>query len=680
LTSFRLFDIPNHNDSYHWFEGDKSMWELIGNEALVEWSGNLSNLILTFASGPFPLFQGLEERISMSELHSYDPLSGLNSSSHSAPALFEQKRIVQVIYEKDYRFAQPPKMPTLSATAGDGKVILTWDNISDTRTRDPFVGNINDFEGYKLFRATDKKFSDPQVITDGYGTPSFLKPIFQCDKIDTISGFAEFGHVNGMLYNLGNESGIVHHYVDEEVQNGRTYYYGLVAYDFGVEDLRISPSENNVVIDLDENENVRFTGPNVQIVTPHQKAAGYIPASVEIIKNEINFGAGSVVPEILSEKVLQPEHVYKVKFKVDTIYSVPNYDKGLQYTTDGYYVYDVTENDSLVFDETPLTQARDNILFNDSLGYYYLTPHREVISDIFDGLRLNIQSPIVTASYDYENSDWVQGSVPMNISLTKTEANYFPWDYRIVFTDNPQEYTGRITNTRAVRDENGNSRLSNMLMGQDFYFYVINTSFTDSSGAYEKMDLVVQDLNDNDQFDYLQDRIFVGPLNSSGRWAGTVFIINFHDVGDISGLPQAGDSYQLSFRRPFFVLDSLMFKINPETTLDKNEFKNSWENIRVVPNPYVATNAMEPAVSNIYLNQRRRIMFTNIPASCTIKIFTSSGILVDIINVDNPAREGIVHWDLLSKEGLEIAAGMYFYHIKSEETGDEKMGKFAIIK
>ena len=31
------------------------------------------------------------------------------------------KRIIQVIYEKDYRFAQPPKMPTLTATAGDGE-------------------------------------------------------------------------------------------------------------------------------------------------------------------------------------------------------------------------------------------------------------------------------------------------------------------------------------------------------------------------------------------------------------------------------------------------------------------------------------------------------------------------------------------------------------------------------
>ena len=184
LTSFRLFRVPDHSPPYtNWFRNDESFWNLIGQDSLARYLGNISNLIETFASGPFPLVQGSEERISMSELHSYDPLAGLNSEpDHLAPALYEQKRIVQVIYEKDYRFAQPPKMPTLSATPGDGKVVLTWDNISDTRTRDPFLGNVNDFEGYKLYRTSDPKLQDAEIITDGYGTPVYKQPIFQCDK------------------------------------------------------------------------------------------------------------------------------------------------------------------------------------------------------------------------------------------------------------------------------------------------------------------------------------------------------------------------------------------------------------------------------------------------------------------------------------------------------------------
>ncbi len=677
LTSFQFFAIPDHGQCHNWFCGDESMWHLISNPILPDFSGALNNLILTFASGPFPLFQGREERISMSELHSYDPLAGLNSTSHSSPALFEQKRIVQVIYEKDYRFAQPPKMPTLTAKAGDGKVVLTWNDVSDRLTRDPFIGNINDFEGYKLFRATDKKFSDPQVITDGYGTKSSLKPLFQCDKIDEISGFAEFGHVNGMLYYLGNESGIVHHYVDTEVKNGMTYYYALVAYDYGIEDIKISPSENHIVLELDENENVRFYGQNVQIASPHQDAAGYVPPKVELINDDIKIGIGTVTPEILSNDALKTNHYYKIKFKNDTINTIPGHSKGIKYSTSGYDVYDITDNNSLVYSEDP---SGHNINYNDTSHFYYLNNFKEIISDNFDGLRLRINSPVMIAKYDEENSDWIQGESPITITPTAAESKYFPWEYNIVFTDNPAAYTGIESSDRRIRDENGKSRLDGILMNLDFNFYVINKTFVDSLGEYEKLDMVVQDLNDNNEFDMIEDRIFVGALTESDKWAGTVFIIDFNMVDIESDLPKDGDVYQVNFERPFYVTDSITFKINPEQALNKDNLANDLENVRVVPNPYIATNLMEPAVSNMFLNQRRRIMFTNIPAQCVIKIFTASGILVKKIVVENMADNGIVHWDLKSKENLDVAAGVYFYHIKSEQTNDEKMGKFAIVK
>jgi hypothetical protein len=57
-----------------------------------------------------------------------------------------------------------------------------------------------------------------------------------------------------------------------------------------------------------------------------------------------------------------------------------------------------------------------------------------------------------------------------------------------------------------------------------------------------------------------------------------------------------------------------------------------------------------------------------------------SGYLVDAIEVDNEADQGMVHWDLLTRENLEIAAGVYIYHVQSRKTGDEKIGKFAVIK
>jgi len=75
--------------------------------------------------------------------------------------------------------------------------------------------------------------------------------------------------------------------VDNTVQNGRTYYYALVAYDYGIQGvgalgLSMTPSESGTTISLDENENVIGIPQNVQIVTPHQDAAGYVPPNMTV--------------------------------------------------------------------------------------------------------------------------------------------------------------------------------------------------------------------------------------------------------------------------------------------------------------------------------------------------------------------------------------------------------------
>ncbi len=683
LTAFLLFPVPSHASDYRWFRGDKSMWEIMAADTLVEYYGKISNLIEVFASGPFPLYKGRTERISMSELHSYDPLEGLNSPAHSAPALFEVKRIVQVVYESDYRFAKPPEMPTLRATPGDGYVILTWDNVADTRTRDPFLKNVNDFQGYKLYRATDKKLSDCEVITDGYGTPMFRKPIFQCDLKDGKRGFTDYGLVNGAGYYLGDDSGITHYFIDREVQNGRTYYYALVAYDSGAVNIGpgIAPSENSIYIDLDEAEEVRAVGKNVQIVTPHQMAAGYVPPTVASQSEGVRFGCGSVAPEILAEKSLKPGHTYKVTFSIDTLLAVADYPHALLYTTSGLHVVDATEGGTLVYEETPRRFAYNNIVRVDTAGsrYSHFVVGREIYTDIFDGVRLKMLHPVLTAELDRARSGWLVGASPLQLVQTP-ESSYFPWDYEIVFTGRDSAYVGRVS-TKTMRDETG-QRISRsaLLVNLPFSFYVTNRSFVGQGGSPELLDLVVHDRNANLRFDILQDRVLVGPVTKDNKWAGTAFILDFSAAGDSSRLPKPNDVYRVTFRRPFFTKDTLTFTINEAGPLDVAALRQTMRTIKVVPNPYVATNAMEPAVSNWRLNQRRRLMFTHLPAKCTIKIFTVSGVLVRELDVDNPLDDGTVHWDLLTKEGLEVAAGMYLYHVKAHATGDEQMGKFAIIK
>ena len=696
LTAFRMFPIPSHAPSNEttWFKNDQAMWELIGIDSLEEYTANISNLVEVFASGPFPLYQGRVERISMSELHSYDPLEGLVSPNYSAPALYELKRIVQVIYEKDYRFAQPPKMPTLTATAGDGKVILTWDDISDTKTRDPFVGNINDFEGYKVYRSTDKYLSDPEVITDGYGTPMFKEPIYQCDlkdrsphnpnsktgMIHQCQGFTDFGLVNGAGYNLGYNTGITHIFVDNTVQNGRTYYYAVVAYDYGAPDIGpgISPSENNAVIELDETEGIRSIGKNVAIVVPHQPAAGYIPPEIEMDQADL-LGSGSVTPVIRAQGNLKTGHDYFLTFGVDTIATVSNYDHGFEYVTNEIFIYDETDSTVLIYKEDPSKYVGTNLTYRDTLDYWTLSTGGTIFTDIFDGMQVEIDPGVETPKYNYQASGWITGDGIMRITPSIAEGPKMPWKYNIVFTDDDSAYVG-VARTGTVRDENGSSISSSDKITQPaINFFIQNTSFIDTStGQYELMDVIAQDMNDNDTLDLFEDRIFVGAPAGS-RWRATAFIIDFQLTTEAT-YPQGGDVYQVDWKRPFFETDTVRFSVTADDNLDSSVIDSVMKNIKVVPNPYVMTNMMEEAISNPFLNQRRKLMFTHIPAECTIHIFTVSGVLVDIIKVNNEPENGIVHWDLLTREGLEIAAGMYLYHVKSKVTGDEKLGKFAVIK
>ena len=699
LTSFQLFPIFDQHPAppgSPWFRNDDVMWDLISADSLNEYYGTVANLVELFASGPFPLYQGKTERISMAEIHSYDPLEGLNSSDHIAPALFKLKEIVQVIYEKDYRFAQPPKTPTLTASPGDGYVMLSWNDDADKLTRDPFLGNVNDFEGYKLFRATDKYFSDAEVITDGYGTPMFLKPIYQCDLVNENFGFADFGLVNGTAYNLGDNTGVKHYFRDENVENGRTYYYAIVAYDYGAPDIGpgISPSENNTVIDIDEYDNIRGIGINVAIVVPRSKAAGYLNPKIKMdsLNNQL-YGTGLIIPHVVSPEQLKPGHEYHVSFSFDTVYSLTS--KPLYFSNPGFQVFNKTDGE-YVYNESPTYDltgqpnfSGSNLIFNEENNHWEMND--EVLSDVFDGIQLDISQMYTTPTIDSINTGWVGESVgDINITISTRESNLIPWDCEIVFTQD-LSYTSKVVSPFGIYDEY-DTRLwfpNRIILGQSFDFYVVNKTKLDDNGNYTLMDLVVQDFASSlspydGDYSKFQDRVLVGEVDSLNNWLGTAFVIDFFNIDSVF-LPNPGSRYSINWNRNFWASDTFKFRVDSAQNIVVDNLEEDIKDIRVVPNPYVGTNAMEEAVINSFLNQPRKIMFTNLPSNCVITIFTPSGVKVKTIYKNNGVDNGMVYWDLLNEEGLEIAAGMYLYHVRPDFSdkslnGLEHTGKFAIIK
>jgi hypothetical protein len=701
LTTFRMHDLGMQSAELHAYN-DKALWKRMTSGIFDTYTYTEPiTLFFIFASSEFPLYKGRTERISMGLLHAYENFQDLSGPAHLAPNLYSLKKTAQLIYERDYRFAQPPIMPALTARAGDGAVYLSWDTVSDQSTREPFLNNINDFEGYKLYRATDKLMTDAEMITDGMGNPFAKKPIFRCDKIDSISGYARYGAVNGTLYYLGDETGLQHYYVDRTVQNGRTYYYALVAYDYGhptIVDGGLSPTENNIIIELDEAEEVIRQGVNVQVATPRAKAAGYQEETVELDRDASLAGTERPVFQVFSAKELKSGHRYYMIFNVDTL---DNFDrnkrlrhpKDLLYINSGFRIQDESDNHRLVYSENKAYYSGDNIR-TDTIGvtlgdlarsYRFAALNKKtIVSDVFDGLQLTLPGLPTKPLPNPDQTGWVQGKAPLRIRYEANGWVYYPWRYEIVFTSGEDAHA-TLSNVQESQTDGSGATLSKnqILWKSSFNFYVVDTFFPDAKGQYERLDLLRTDYDRNGIFDPLVDEVLVGYVATTGaarRFKGTLFSISLRQCQESGQLPQAGDVYRIDFQRPFLPGDSLRFFVKPAPTAAADQINPDMDNIKVVPNPYIATNAMEPAVANRYLNQRRRLMFTHIPAQCEITILTSSGVLVDRITVDNEPASGIVHWDLLSKEDLEIAAGMYFYHVKSTVTGKEKIGKFAVIK
>ena len=203
------------------------------------------------------------------------------------------------------------------------------------------------------------------------------------------------------------------------------------------------------------------------------------------------------------------------------------------------------------------------------------------------------------------------------------------------------------------------------------------------------MDLVVQDfassLSSYDgEYSKFQDRVLVGEVDSLNNWLGTAFVIDFFNIDSVF-LPNPGSRYSINWNRNFWASDTFKFRVDSAQNIIVDNLEEDIKDIRVVPNPYVGTNAMEEAVINSFLNQPRKIMFTNLPSNCVITIFTPSGVKVKTIYKNNGVDNGMVFWDLLNEEGLEIAAGMYLYHVRPDFSdkslnGLEHTGKFAIIK
>jgi hypothetical protein len=95
--------------------------------------------------------------------------------------------------------------------------------------------------------------------------------------------------------------------------------------------------------------------------------------------------------------------------------------------------------------------------------------------------------------------------------------------------------------------------------------------------------------------------------------------------------------------------------------------------VRTVPDPYYVTNRLETS------SNEKRLQFTNLPPEAVIRIYSLSGVLLAVLDHNDPAGGGTFTWDMRTRNNQFIASGVYFFHVETPN-GKSKVGKFTVVQ
>jgi hypothetical protein len=142
--------------------------------------------------------------------------------------------------------------------------------------------------------------------------------------------------------------------------------------------------------------------------------------------------------------------------------------------------------------------------------------------------------------------------------------------------------------------------------------------------------------------------------------------------------PAAGDTFDLHLEVPFGPSDAFAFT-SDSTRVDGAQARTQFAGSPyVVPNPYVGSASFEPARFAESGRGDRLMEFRNVPQGAVVRIYTVHGDLVRTLQ-QTGSDQGYVPWDLRTKDNLDVAPGLYVFHVSAHGVG-EYVGKFAIIK
>ena len=174
---------------------------------------------------------------------------------------------------------------------------------------------------------------------------------------------------------------------------------------------------------------------------------------------------------------------------------------------------------------------------------------------------------------------------------------------------------------------------------------------------------------------YLHGRIFVFELAGGALpAAGTVWNMRDYTGFIFGGNGEGGNLGTYGFVpaiRPLTEPGTVVqFKFTVANALQTAD-AGSVSKVHTVPDPYYVTSAFEISID------AKDIQFVNVPVGATIRIYSSSGVLLRVLQNNSTQFNGIVHWDVRNRTNQFVASGVYFYNV--EANGNSFTGRMTVV-
>ncbi len=636
-------------------------------------------------TGPFTLAPGETVKSSVALIMGN---SGTTPDKPDTSDLMKNYRMVQQMYALNYQGSSAPPMPKVVAQPGDKKVKISWE--SDSENAKDVITGISDFEGYKIYRSDNLGKTWGPPITDNYGNVIGYKPIKIFDLIDGIKG-------SDPAYNqsLGDDVGIKHSFVDENLINGIEYWYCVTAYDQGNQQAGALEQSYQSSLGhslLQQNTVSAIPGVDAQ----NYRAPDYSPVS----------GTEGAIPALggISQGLVKVDIVNSVAI-TDNNYLITFVDSAKQVVGDktnyvlGFNLYRVSPTTG------EKTLLLDHHLFSDETGDNL---------PIVDGFRLTVQnspSGIAKIGWTKVNGDtctfdWRTGPVAKYAGRLDIipETVYTVDDIKITvdttlnggleaqwydFFTNANQSTKQhiplkveiINDPANPVDISDNTWLFEFAIQapEDFrqnYYSPLGwdlapggKGFTaGSSGFYEKYtDVLVFEKLIIDPVTH--DTTYEGLYLNTNNFPDNYINANGDSVHKKAIAPSQGDEFSIITYKPF--RKEISYEFSTKKSVYSNTNEVDLKKIRVVPDPYIISNVWETEQFG------KKLMFNHLPNQCKISIFTMAG--DHVADIDHSNNLGYEYWDMRSYNDQFIAYGLYVY-VVSMPDGQKKVGKFLVIK